>query len=453
MQQAYLESGTECVANYDFKGAKPSDLPFTKGEVLVIMKPTKDPNWFYAKRKSDRKEGIIPANYVQKRKAMNLHTMPWFFGKIARDQAEELLAGGEPGLFLVRESTNFPGDYTLSVCSPLEVGRVEHYRVLTQKGMLTIDEEGFFPALPNLVDHYTKDNDGLCTKLTKPLKKNRDMEISTSVFIETFKKEGWVVNWEKISQSMEVIGTGEFSEVYKGIYGSQEVAIKKLRDDSEAAQAFLSEASVMTTLRHTNLVEFKGICFHKKDLYILTEYCSKGALLDYLRSRGRAMISQDQQREFARDICSGMCYLEERKIVHRDLAARNVLLGEDMTSKVADFGLAKNLEQDVGTEKFPVKWTAPEAIKSKTYSTHSDVWSFGILLWEIYSFGRNPYPRVPLKDVSEKVEKGYRMEIPEGCPNTMYILMQQCWSYRPSKRPRFKDLFRELDNPPRETTL
>lgn len=449
---ANLEKGTECVANYDFRGATPKDLPFSKGEVLVIISPTKDPNWFYARRKSDKKEGIIPANYIQKRKAMNLHTMPWFFGKISRDQAEELLHGGEPGLFLVRESTNYPGDHTLSVCSPV-AKKIEHYRVLSRKGMLTIDEEGFFPALPALVDHYTKEQDGLCTILTQPLKKKKEMEISTSVFIETFKKEGWVVNWSEISDKMELIGSGEFAEVFKGDYSGHSIAIKKLKDDSDAAQAFLSEASVMTTLRHKNLVEFKGICFHKKDLYILTEYCSKGALVDYLRSRGRVQITQDQQRGFARDICSGMCYLEDRKIVHRDLAARNVLLAENMVAKVADFGLAKNIEQDVGAEKFPVKWTAPEAIKSKKYSPHSDVWSFGILLWEVYSFGKNPYPRVPLKDVSEKVEKGYRMEIPDGCPNTMYIIMQRCWHIDPMKRPSFRELKRELDNPPRETIL
>jgi len=448
-----LQPGTECVAKYEFKGAKSQDLPFTKGEVLSILRATKDPNWFFARRHSDKKEGLIPANYVQKRTAMSLHAMPWFFGKITREQAEDLLRDEPVGSFLVRESTNFPGDFTLSVCSPLPPGKIEHYRVLSRKGSLTIDEEGLFPNLSILVEHYTNDKDGLCTILKEPLRKEKHNEITTTVFLETFKKGGWVVNWSDISKGLEVIGHGEFAVVYKGTYQKQTVAIKQLREGVETAQAFLSEASVMTTLRHPNLVQFQGICFSEKKLYILTEFCAKGELLEYLRSRGRAQITGEQQKGFARDICQGMSYLEERKIVHRDLAARNVLLSEDLTAKVSDFGLAKDISIDVAAEKLPVKWTAPEAIKSKIYSTQSDVWSFGILLWEIYSFGRNPYPRVPLKDVSEKVEKGYRMEIPDGCPKAMYVLMQSCWNIDPSGRPSFRNILKKLSDTARETIL
>eukprot|EP00112_Aurelia_sp_Birch-Aquarium-sp1_P004767 Seg1541.1 transcript_id=Seg1541.1/GoldUCD/mRNA.D3Y31 product="Tyrosine-protein kinase CSK" protein_id=Seg1541.1/GoldUCD/D3Y31 len=451
---ADLEPGTECVASYSFKGATGKDLPFTSGELLFILSATKDPNWFYARRQSDKREGLIPANYVLKRKAMSLHTMPWFFGKITREQSHNLLCDETViGSFLVRESTNYPGDYVISVRSPKPAEPVEHYRIEPMKGMLTVDKETFFSDLMKVVEFYSAADRGLCTRLTVPLRKDKHKEISTSVFIETFKKGGWVVKWDDISQQLEVIGSGEFAVVYKGTYKGQDVAIKKLKDDSEAAQSFLSEASVMTTLRHKNLVQFQGICFQGKDIYILTEFCEKGALVDYLRSRGRAAITQDQQRGFASDVCDGMSYLEKRKIVHRDLAARNVLLMEDMTAKVSDFGLAKNLDADSETDMLPVKWTAPEAIKHKRYSTESDVWSFGVLLWEIYSFGRNPYPRVPLKDVSAKVEKGYRMEIPDGCPNTIYVLMQRCWNLDPLRRPSFKSLKKELDNPPRETVL
>lgn len=143
----------------------------------------------------------------------------------------------------------------------------------------------------------------------------------------------------------------------------------------------------------------------------------QGNLLDFLRSRGRGGISPAVQLGWTKDINNAMTYLEEHNFVHRDLAARNVLLGDHLEAKVADFGLAKDSrlgQVDLG--KLPIKWTAPEALKHKVSTSKSDVWSYGVVMWEIYSYGRAPYPRMNQKEVVEKVIEGYRMEKPESCP-------------------------------------
>jgi len=171
----------------------------------------------------------------------------------------------------------------------------------------------------------------------------------------------------------------------------------------------------------------------------------KGSLLEYLRSRGRQYVTKKDQIGFAFDTCCGMAYLESRHVVHRDLAARNVLLSDDGQAKVADFGLASTDGATIDSGKLPIKWTAPEALRHSQFSNKSDMWSFGILLWEIYSFGRVPYPRIPLGDVVKHVEKGYQMEAPEGCPAQVYTIMKDAWELVPEKRPTFASSRDSLD--------
>ncbi|XP_016385297.1 tyrosine-protein kinase CSK-like [Sinocyclocheilus rhinocerous] len=363
--QASWPPGTECVAKYNFQGSTEQDLPFCKGDLLTIIGVTKDPNWYKAKNSVGR-EGTIPANYAQKREGVKsggkLSLMPWFHGKITREQAERLLYPPETGLFLARESTNYPGDYTLCVSCD---GKVEHYRIIYHSGKLSIDEEEYFDNLMQLVE--------VC--------------------------------------------------------------------------AFLAEASVMTQLRHTNLVQLLGVIVEEQgSLCIVTEYMTKGSLVDYLRSRGRTVLGGECLLKFSLDVCEAMEYLEANNFVHRDLAARNVLVSDDNIAKVSDFGLTKEASSTQDTAKLPVKWTSPEALREKRFSTKSDVWSYGVLLWEIYSFGRVPYPRIPLKEVVPRVEKGYKMEAPDGCPAAVYDLMKQCWTLDPAGRPSFRLLREKLQH-------
>ncbi|XP_055611513.1 tyrosine-protein kinase CSK isoform X2 [Uranotaenia lowii] len=380
---------------------------------------------------------------AQRRAELNakLNAMPWFHGRIKREEAENLLKPREDGLFLVRESTNFPGDYTLCVCFN---EKVEHYRIKYAENKLTIDDDEYFDHLGQLVEHYTLDSDGLCTKLMKALPKEE-------FCVKDFQDNGWEIKLEDL-QLKENIGKGEFGDVMLGILKGEKVAVKVLKDAGRASNKFLAEAGVMTTLEHENLVKFIGLVFHDKYIYLVTEYMSKGSLVDYLRSRGRQHITRRDQINFAFDTCSGMEYLEMKKVIHRDLAARNVLISEECVAKVSDFGLARDERYTADISKLPIKWTAPEALKEGKFSNKTDMWSFGILLWEIYSFGRVPYPRIPLADVVKHVGSGYKMEAPEGCPPEIYEMMRQAWDLVPDKRPTFAELKRRLAICKRETT-
>lgn len=416
---------------------------------------------------------------------------PWHHGAISRERAEALLSGSPDGVFLVRESTNFPGDHTLCVRFR---GRVEHYRVKwataldSQNQRLTIDDEEFFDTMPNLIQHYVKDADGLCTKLERWLPKSSPNGADNNNVLQppfsplpqqpppypptpslssalppahfqhafphlpadtTDGAQKFDARWIIAERDLEIrenIGKGEFGDVMLGILnGTQKVAVKILKD-REAASKFRAEASVMASLKHENLVRLLGCVVFSSNgsTCIVTEHCAQGSLLDYLRSRGRHYVTQLNQINFAYDACCGMEYLERQRVVHRDLAARNVLISAEGAAKVADFGLAR---QDAAPDdpadalrvqaKLPIKWTAPEALKFNKFSNKSDMWSFGILLWEIYSFGRVPYPRIPLAEVVRHVERGYRMEAPEGCPAGPYEVMRAAWHADPAQRPAF----------------
>lgn len=248
---------------------------------------------------------------------------------------------------------------------------------------------------------------------------------------------------------MEKIGKGEFGDVMLATYKGQKVAIKTMKElQTRRTNQFLAEATVMTSLQHDNLVCLLGIILDNeiRSMKIVTEFMSKGSLLEYLRSRGRQYVTKKDQIKFANDACKGMEYLESKNVIHRDLAARNILISESDHAKVADFGLALHNSTFLQSGKLPIKWTAPEALRDHSFSPKSDMWSFGVLLWEIYSFGRVPYPRIPLADVVKHVEKGYKMEAPEGCPKSIYDVMKKAWNLEVDKRPSFKEVRKTLES-------
>ncbi|CAK8676993.1 unnamed protein product [Clavelina lepadiformis] len=446
--------GTLCEGAFDFMTENKGDLTFKKGEAVKVIQSTRDHNWYKAEN-SKGEQGMVPANYIIKRsiasspmkatqhKEVKLHAMPWFHGKITRQKAEELLSPRKDGLFLVRESTNYPGDYTMCVSFS---GEIEHYRIIFKNNKVTIDEEEYFENLTKLVEHYEKDADGLVCRLTTPLRKQGQLDFTVDT--EDFRKAGWAVNFSDLKLGA-ILGKGDFGDVYEGIYKDHKVAVKSLKDRTKAAQAFLAEASVMTSLHHKNLIQLLGVvipsAMSNEPIYVILEFMTKGALLEYLRSRGRTMVTSVDLLKFARDIASGMEYLEAKQLVHRDLAARNILISEECLAKVSDFGLARDASFNLQGGKFPVKWTAPEALKDGKFSNKSDAWSYGITLWEMWSFGRVPYPRVPLKDVLSKVVAGYRMDCPDGCEKPVYRLMLSCWLEDPKKRLSFSQILKELN--------
>ncbi|KGL94643.1 Tyrosine-protein kinase CSK, partial [Charadrius vociferus] len=328
-----------------------------------------DPNWYKAKNKVGR-EGIIPANYVQKREGVKagikLSLMPWFHGKITREQAERLLYPPETGLFLVRESTNYPGDYTLCVSCE---GKVEHYRIIYSSSKLSIDEEVYFENLMQLVEVRSRAQlpKGAATAPVRPgdcrFEVGRRGRRGQSLWGGG--SDGGVAGWE---------GDGGLSLT------CQRELSPLLSPSTNVGTVGLSSPCKYGAKRQGLAVPTTPTCTH--------QCCGATSLNPFF----------SQPPTPTRDVCEAMEYLEANNFVHRDLAARNVLVSEDNIAKVSDFGLTKEASSTQDTGKLPVKWTAPEALREKKFSTKSDVWSFGILLWEIYSFGRVPYPRIVSED-------------------------------------------------------
>jgi fyn-related kinase len=193
------------------------------------------------------------------------------------------------------------------------------------------------------------------------------------------------------------LGAGNFGEVWQGLWnGTTPVAIKTLRAGTMQPEAFLKEAEIMKKLIHPKLVQLYAVCSREEPIYIITELMTKGSLLEFLHGDGRNVLDMPKMVDMSAQVAEGMAFLESHGFVHRDLAARNVLVSDGLVVKIADFGLSRVLVEDIYEAhegaRFPIKWTAPEACLQNKFSIKSDVWSFGILLTEITTFGRIPYP-------------------------------------------------------------
>ncbi|KAK3519516.1 hypothetical protein QTP70_033414 [Hemibagrus guttatus] len=257
----------------------------------------------------------------------------------------------------------------------------------------------------------------------------------------------------------EVIGAGEFGEVCRGrlrIPGKKEnyVAIKTLKGGYTDKQRrdFLSEASIMGQFHHPNIIHLEGVITTSCPSMIITEYMENGALDSFLRMND-AQFTPLQCVGMLRGIASGMKYLSEMGFVHRDLAARNILVNSNLVCKVSDFGLSRFLTESSSDPtytsslggKIPIRWTAPEAIAFRKFTSASDIWSYGIVMWEVMSFGERPYWDMSNQDVINAIEQDYRLPRPPNCPAPLHQLMLDCWQRDRASRPRFCELVNSLD--------
>uniref|UniRef100_A0A8C5MIA8 receptor protein-tyrosine kinase n=1 Tax=Leptobrachium leishanense TaxID=445787 RepID=A0A8C5MIA8_9ANUR len=257
----------------------------------------------------------------------------------------------------------------------------------------------------------------------------------------------------------EVIGAGEFGEVYKGrlkLPGKREiyVAIKTLKAGYSEKQRrdFLSEASIMGQFDHPNIIRLEGVVTKSRPVMIITEFMENGALDSFLRQND-GQFTVIQLVGMLRGIAAGMKYLSEMNYVHRDLAARNILVNSNLVCKVSDFGLSRYLQDDTSDPtytsslggKIPVRWTAPEAIAYRKFTSASDVWSYGIVMWEVMSFGERPYWDMSNQDVINAIEQDYRLPPPMDCPAALHQLMLDCWQKDRNSRPRFGEIVNTLD--------
>ncbi|XP_061427258.1 proto-oncogene tyrosine-protein kinase receptor Ret isoform X1 [Lethenteron reissneri] len=279
----------------------------------------------------------------------------------------------------------------------------------------------------------------------------------------------------------KTLGEGEFGKVVKatafrlkGKAGYTTVAVKMLKECASHSELrdLLSELNLLKQVNHPNIIRLHGACTQDGPLYLIVEYAKYGSLRSFLRVRRKAefavpagssnrnsrLLDNPDERgltlgdlvSFAWQISRGMTYLADMKLVHRDLAARNVLVAEGRKMKISDFGLSRDVYEGDSYVKrtkgrIPVKWMAIESLFEHMYTSQSDVWSFGILLWEIMTLGGTPYPGIPPERLFNLLKTGYRMEKPENCSDDLYGLMQRCWTHDPARRPHFAEISKDLE--------
>ncbi|XP_028941525.1 cytoplasmic tyrosine-protein kinase BMX, partial [Antrostomus carolinensis] len=388
-------------------------------------------------------EGFVPSTYLRKlslkddeprenssvseqtlAEEQSLAKHDWYAGNISRAQSEQLLC--QKVLHIL---------YRLS-----KKGTVKHYHVhKTPENKYYLAENYCFESIPKLIHYHQHNSDGMVTRLRHAVSTQVNKVPSTA----SLGKGIWELKREEIVLLRD-LGSGRFGVVYLGKWKRQyDVAIKMIKEGTTSEDEFLEEAQTMMKFNHPKLVRLYGVCSKSYPIYLVTEYMPNGCLLSYLRSHGKE-LQPLQLLEICYDICDAMAFLESCQFIHRDLAAKNCLVDSNLIVKVSDFGMTRYVLDDLyisslGT-KFPVKWSAPEVFRYTKFSSKSDVWAFGILMWEVFTLGKQPYELYDNMQVIEKVSQGYRLYRPQLVSDIIYQIMYNCWHELPEKRPAFYQL-------------
>ncbi|XP_060867513.1 tyrosine-protein kinase Fer isoform X3 [Metopolophium dirhodum] len=357
----------------------------------------------------------------------------WFHGVLPREEVVRLLT--KEGDFLVRETTrNDENQTVLSVCW----GGHKHFIVQTTSEGEFRFEGPSFPTIQELITYQYQSALPVTSR-------------SGAILRQPIPRERWELNNDDVLL-LEKIGRGNFGDVYKARLRStnKEAAVKTCRVTvpDEHKKKFLQEGRILKQYDHPNVVKLIGICVQKQPIMIVMELVAGGSLLSYLRNNSKT-LSVLQLVSMCRDAAAGMMYLESKNCIHRDLAARNCLVDDKNIVKISDFGMSREEEEYIvsdGMKQIPIKWTAPEALNFGKYTTLCDVWSYGVLCWEIFAKGGTPYSGLSNSKAREKIDTGYRMPAPEGTPDEVYRLMLQCWQYQPENRPHFDRIYAAVES-------
>ncbi|XP_054438240.1 tyrosine-protein kinase TXK [Pteronotus mesoamericanus] len=432
-------------ALYDFLPRESCDLALKRTEEYLILGKY-NTHWWKARDRWGN-EGLIPSNYVAENKPTNLEIYEWYHRNITRNQAERLLRQeSKEGAFIVRDSRHL-GSYTISVFlkdrRSMEA-TVKHYQIKkNDSGEWYVAEKHYFQSIPELIWYHQHNAAGLMTRLRYPVGLMGNCLPATA----GFSYEKWEIDPSELAFIKE-IGSGQFGVVHLGEWRAHlQVAIKAISEGSMSEEDFIEEAKVMTKLSHSRLVQLYGVCIQRKPIYIVTEFMENGCLLNYLRER-KGELKKEMLLSMCQDICEGMEYLERNCFIHRDLAARNCLVSSTSVVKISDFGMTRYVLDDEyissSGAKFPVKWSPPEVFHFNKYSSKSDVWSFGVLMWEVFTEGRMPFENKSNLQVVEAISKGFRLYRPRLAPMSIYEVMYSCWHEKPKGRPTFAELLRVL---------
>ncbi|XP_034454522.1 tyrosine-protein kinase ITK/TSK [Hippoglossus hippoglossus] len=446
-----LQSGEPrmVIALQDYTPLGDDDLPLQKDQEYVLIRSS-HPDW-WAVKDNQGNIGFVPSRLIAEKSGNSFERFEWYNKNITRGEAESLLMKeAKEGAFMVRDSRQ-AGVYTVSVFTkaPGSNGeknpRVKHYQIRqreTEESAFYLAEKYLFSTIPELILYHQHNAAGLITRLRHPI--SQDGGCSQVAADPT--ADQWEVDPEELILGQE-LGSGQFGLVLEGRWRETRVAVKMIREKCMSDEDFKEEARVMMKLSHSRLVQLYGVCTQRSPMCLVFELMENGCLSDYLRDR-KGCLSPDMMRGMCLDVSEGMAYLESSNFIHRDLAARNCLVSNNIEVKVSDFGMTRFVLDDQYTSsqcsKFPVKWSAPEVIKYCKFSSKSDIWSFGVIMWEIYNEGRLPYENRSNTEVVESLNAGLRLLKPRLAPDAVYQLMDWCWKEKPDDRPSFAHVLHEL---------
>ncbi|CAH8564844.1 unnamed protein product [Dicrocoelium dendriticum] len=484
------DSENTVIAVHNYNPVRENQLPLQKGEKYYVVNRS-NAQWWYVRNMITGQLGYVPTNYVHKPNSLN--SFDWYYKDITRQQAEAILLDeGREGCFLVRDSVSKKNTYTLSVTSkdPEVPGKlkVHHYHihrtdsslvsnghsangigqlngtppnntgnVISNRGtggsggteaQYYLSEKHAFPTISDVIHYHKHNSGGLVVRLRSPPTKDRESPVTAGMGLDEFELDP-----AELQLEMNPIGKGQFGVVKRGKFRNIPVAVKQMVEGAMNEDDFIEEAKNMRFLNHPNLVQLFGVVLKKRPIMIITEYMKHGSLRDFMRQRQSLFCNRPVVlADICAQVANGMAYLEQEQFVHRDLAARNCLVKSvsrnSVHVKVADFGMARFLldnvyEPSAGT-KFPVRWAPPEVFQS-TYTAKADVWSFGVLMWEIFTCcAENPYQGKNNTEVYQHIIAGGRLQKPAVCPQHLYVLMLECWQHDPSRRPAFEYICQKI---------